>query len=204
MDEMSVHDIQRDICSTLVLYRGVPVQATAITPNGKTLTVKRVMDDKEMKVPFSLNDVTALRGRIGMINGTAGCVYYMWRIPMRRMSIGITANNSRVEEIIGSDREEYRSIREFNHHGLDDAINNRYPSFEQAIKYAKSANGGCAFDKQFAVDNQRNIYYKDRGIVGTVKAGGSSIDDIKWRDSFEHLVILLENDYEKTVRTFRA
>lgn len=204
MAEMSVPDIQRDICGTLVQYEGVPVVAKEISRDGKNLTVRRVMDNHEFKVPFSLQSVTAIRGRIGMINGATGSVYYMERIPVRRMSIGINSNNSRASIVFDGDGDEYSNIKEFSHHGLDDAINNRYPTFRQAIKFAKNCNGACAFDKQFAVDHKGAIYYKDKGRVGKIVAPFKTIDKIEWNAGKEHLFFLLENDYEKTVRTFRG
>lgn len=203
MAEMSARDIERDIVNTVIMCNGVPSLAKNITADARTITVRPVRSTEEIDVPFSLKAITPINGRVGMVNGATGGVYYIARVPFRRMQIGMSWNNSSLTCIFDKDRADYFQVKEFQHHGLEDAINNRYPSFRQAFKFAKTVEGACAFDKQFAVDYQGTIYYKDQGKVGKVRDTAKSVEEIIWNKDKEHLQIVLENDYEKTARTFR-
>lgn len=55
-----------------------------------------------------------------------------------------------------------------------------------------------AFDKQFCVNYNGDVFYKE------IKVGVVDNNAIKFEDKYSYLEIVLEDNYEKTSRTFRA
>ena len=62
--------------------------------------------------------------------------------------------------------------------------------------------GACAFDKQFALCNRGYVWYKT-DKVGSFRRDAKSVNDIKFDANKEHLILLLENNHEKTTPTTR-
>ena len=78
-----------------------------------------------------------------------------------------------------------------------------YPSFEAALDQVKTFGGACAFDRQFAIDEERRIFYK-RYKVG--KAGRGAIDKrgIILDDRYAFLKSVIGGfDYEEAERNSR-
>lgn len=202
MAEMNERDIHRDIVGTVIMFANAPHYVSDVHNNGEEVSVRPVAGDRTRRVPFSLAAITAIRGRIGMVNTERGGVYYIYRVPNRRMQIGMSWNNSKAAFVAGQRGDGgLDDIKGFHSTGLADGILGKYPTLRQAIKFARDTEGACAFDRQFAVNQHGQIFYKTQGKVGAVAANGKTIADIKWLEGKEHLSILLENDYEKTVRT---
>ena len=85
---------------------------------------------------------------------------------------------------------------------IADAMLNIYPTIAEAIKRVLSTDSLCAFDKQFAVCWDGSIFYKNKkaGKLSTMKA--PTIKDIAWESRYRYLTLLLEGNYEKSIRDF--
>lgn len=205
MAEMNDNDIERDIVGTYMMYKG---RLVYVLSNDRAKLRVRYMDTMvEAYVLLNFENLKAIRGRVGMVNA-GGYVGYATRTPMRKMQVGMTWRNTTMYLVCKrKDREQqaYDDLRNNRGVSLSDAVRNIYPKLPEAFAIAKETTGGCAFDKQFAIDYTGAIYYKDQGVVGSTPITCKlSIDKIVLLDKYSHLQPLLEKDYDKTVRTFSA
>jgi hypothetical protein len=203
MDDMPIEDIKRDLVGTLISYKGIPNYVLGIEDN-KALRITEIGSFIEKKVPYT--EVSSLRGRIGMVSDEAGQVYYVSRLPARKLFIGLNSavmNYARVYEIRNGPRNHLDDLVNFRLRSLSNAIMGEYPSIPDALKVAKDFKGAMPFDRQFAIDFNRNIYYKDGRIVGKLPEKGTTVHHIRLVKACEYLRPLLENICEKTVRTFK-
>lgn len=207
MAEMNVRDIQRDIVGTLMNVKDTLGFIRSVHDFGEDGIVVRYLDVRDNNIKdckFSLDIIKPINGRIGMINDGNGGVYYAIRNPSRKMTIGMDWNNSSLVTVTRPNSEyDLEDVRNFRNKGWIDAFNGSYPTLSKALALAKKYESGCAFDKQFAVDCEGHIYYKAEGIVGVLIGKYKTVKNISWLPGKEHLAIILENDYEKTVRTFQ-
>lgn len=203
MDDMEIPDIKRDIVDTLIAYKGVPYYVKGVNEE-KKLTISEIGSTENLLVDYK--EISPITGRIGMTSGGDGCVYYISRYPARKFFIGLSYNvmfTTRIYEDKNTLYEGLARIKKLTAKPLADAIQNKYPSIQKALMEAIKLKGAMPFDKQFAIDKVRNIYYKTGHIVGTLPSKTSTIYEIKLVKEFEYLRPLLENSCEKTVRTFR-
>lgn len=202
--EVPYDDLRRDLMGCVVMYKNKPVQVAMIHHNGQ-VRIRDLFTQREKDVEFTLEEFSKPTPRIGFVN-VMGSVFYVARLPVRKYFMGVTTQNTKIHRL-GVDypagygdtvgRVQQLAIPE-----VADAIMNRYPTFEAALEEAKRVRGACAFDKQFAVDRRGNIFYKN-DVVGKVDMNATSIQDIVWQEGKEHLFIVLDGNYEKTVRDFR-
>ena len=207
MAEMNERDIKRDIVGTLMIVKntlGFIRSVHDYDADGIYIRYLDVADNNIKECKFSLNTVKPINGRIGMVNDGNGGVYYIIRNPGRKMSIGMNWGNASITTVTQYTSEyDMEDIRNFRNAGWIEAFNGTYPTLSKALGIAKKNNSGCAFDKQFAVDSGGIIYYKNKGMVGQLIGKYKTVKNISWFPGNEHLAIILENDYEKTVRTFQ-
>lgn len=207
MAEMNVRDIRRDIVGTLMNVKdtlGFVRSVHDYDDDGINIRYLDVADNRIKECKFSLDTIKPINGRIGMVNDGTGGVYYIVRNPSRKMYIGINWLNSSLTSVTRCTSEyDLEDIRNFRNPGWIEAFKGTYPTLSKAFGIAKKNNSGCAFDKQFAVDSEGHIYYKNKGIVGKLTGKYKTVKNISWFPGNEHLAIILENDYEKTVRTFQ-
>lgn len=194
-------DVNQFFLGTLCQYNGHIVKCKDILyPDVLIVYLKT---GKKDTVHFDPLLFKAPPSRIGMVNAKAGCVFVS-RKPVRRFSIGISADNSTVKGV-GSgpvlNSEIIRYLSTFDRKELFSAITNDYPSFEDACKNAIAANGTFAFDRQFAVDFDGNVYYR------AFKAGKIDlkkelvVENIKFTQSYRHL--LIGKKHETDSRNYR-
>lgn len=159
--------------------------------NRKTLTID--YDEHEAFIPTT--------ERIGMVNIRKSCVF-ICRSTARQYLISNASSNNKISTLpVPYPLERIRTVDEvkrFISSDIASAIANEYPSLPDAYANAKAWDGACAFDKQFAVCSAGGIYYKTR-LVGSYDGKA-----IIYNSGCEHLGILLENQYEKTSRTFKT
>lgn len=207
MAEMNIRDVKRDIVGTLVIFKGRPVFVRSAHEEANGDILLRYMDVNTSKLEtevFNFKELSPIRGRVGMINDTSGGVYYITRKPVRKFYFGLNWENSRIGKVCdGQSAYDYDDIKAFRSKGWMEALNNDYPSLSKALSIAKQFRLGCAFDKQFAVLWDGSIVYKLKGMVGVINGRYKTIRHINWLPGNEHLALMLENDYEKTVRTFQ-
>lgn len=206
MAELSLNDIETMYVGSIVMYQNKPVLFKAIAGDLKVTAVDLASGKKEY-VPFDRKMFKPHLGRIGYIN-QGGHAFYTMRMPSRRFSIGITRTNTRMAYVEKHkfDDSFLRAIDKVHNlqaNGWASCFANKYPKLADAIKIAAASQGSCAFDKQFAVDRDRVIYYKGKA-VGNIDARCSTLKRITFKEGFEFLQILLEPNYEKTARTFSS
>lgn len=206
MADITVADLEQLYTKTLVLYKGKPVHIQGVTGDRK-IHIVDVSNKRKDVVPYERGAITPIRGRIGFVNHN-GHALYIQRRPARRYQVGINLHNSKLDYL-----QQHRfhptlsraidQVGSFAIPGFAASVNNIYPSLAEAIAIAKSSGGSCAFDKQFAVDSSRRIFYKT-SHVGNIPARCSTVKRIVFIEGFEFLQTLIEPCYEKTVRTFEA
>lgn len=203
--EMPVEDLQRDLRGCVVMYKNKPVYVTSIGRDGEVV-FRDLLSQKEERAPFTLKEFTNPVRRVGFVN-VMGSVVYVSRVPHRKYYMGLNPQNIQIKGIAGVDYPQgaayaKQRILTMCIPEIGEAIMDKYPSLAEAIKHTKKHGGAMAFDKQFAVTKDRAIYFKGE-LVGTVDLTAKGAQDIKWEQGKEHLQILLDGNYEKTVRDFR-
>lgn len=204
MVEISAADVDQLYRRSIIMYKGRPARVLNVDQN-KDMHVLSLITGKKGVVPFKQGDFKPSLGRIGFINNN-GHAFYAVRHPSRRYSIGLTSSNVTVHALEHRNdkwRVAQDQVLSMNVRGWGQALLNDYPKFRDAITIAKDNNGSCAFDKQFAVDANRNIYFKQKR-VGVIPSRMSTTGRILFDAPFQFLEILVGNHYDKTVRTFAA
>jgi hypothetical protein len=203
MPELVEPDIVQLFGDCVCMYDGHPVR---VIKAGRNMRIKNLEHGKEATVKFEFDKFKPLRSRLGFINFN-GMVFYAARTPSRNFSVGLTQRNVKLDFLnhaaVNRNRmhENYDKVRKMTGKEWFDTIKGNYPSLQMALKIASTTNGSCAFDRQFAVDKDRNVYYK-KVLVGNVPARARSINRIVFKDGYEHLELLLDMNYDKTVRIF--
>lgn len=206
MPDINLGDLEQLYYKTIVMLKGSPVLITSFDPE-RNMYYLDLRTGKKHHCKFVADDVKPVAGRVGYINHNCHS-FYMQRMPVRRYQVGLNTGNCKLLY-----HEQQRHHQTFlNSHtqvsrlsvgSIANAILNIYPSFREAVGTAKVSGGSCAFDKQFAVDNERNIYYKTKQ-VGVLPARSLSVKRIQFKEGFEFLETILEPHYEKTIRTFEV
>lgn len=199
-DLVKIDDLNQYFLNTVVLYKEKPVFVKTISREKSfkmlDLFSQRIIIDKE-----ALKYITPPMRRLGMVN-TGGSVVYVQRRPIRLYQMGINKFNLQFLTV-GHNYPEgagvtLHAIQTVNKVEFADMMFDKYPSFEECVKTSKEFDGAMAFDKQFAVDCEGFVWYKqDR--VGSV-GESLNVESIKWSAGNEHLILLLKGNYEKDSR----
>lgn len=202
---MPVEDLNRDLRGCVVMYKNKPVYVTSIGRDGEVV-YRELLSQQEGRAPFTLKDFTNPIRRVGFVN-VMGSVVYVSRVPHRKYYMGLATQNISVKLLGGVDYPQggayaKQRILSLCIPEIGEAIMDKYPSLAEAIKHTKKHGGAMAFDKQFAVSSTRIIFFKGEA-VGMVDLAAKSGQDIKWEQGKEYLQLLLDGNYEKTVRDFR-
>lgn len=203
--EMPYEDLHRDLRGCVVMYKNKPVYVVGIGRDGDIAFIDLV-DQKPGNAPFTIKDFTNPVRRVGFVN-CYNSVVYVSRIPYRKYYMGLHVNNTLAKILIGVDYEHgagltKERVRNLCCAELGAAIMDKYPSFQDACKQVKKYPGACAFDKQFCITSRGHIYYKGESVGTCNFKTAKGIQDIKWNKGKEHLILLLDGNYEKTVRDF--
>lgn len=201
MDDLSYADIQQQYLGNLVEYQGHIVNVIRVFED-KRVKLYFLQTREQRTVDFCLQDFSSIKRRMGMIN-VADSALYITRNPVRKMGIGLNKTNLRVEGLMThypqGMRETTNQVSTLLSEGFYEMFMNIYPTFGEALKWVeKEAPATKAFDKQFAVSSDRTIHYKAY-TVGNIPLGKKTIADIIFKEEYQHLSILLENNHEKTI-----
>lgn len=203
-DLMSEADIETLYHNCLFIHEGALVKVHSISfgTNPATFTLINLSTGKSTKVVFDQDAFKVPEKRIGFVNIMKSVVYVV-RLPLRRYHLGINANNIEVRTPDGIPYpmgriETLSQLSNLNKVEVYNAYAGKYPSLAESVKNAKEWKGACAFDKQFAVDFQGKIYYKENCV------GKMDGEVIKFDDEWKYLDVVLEKNYEKGSRTFKA
>ena len=200
MDKLSLEDVHQMYVDSVVLYEGKLVYVMEVAYNAQAelyVAVERLEDGKRSDVVFD-RALFKAPNRIGYVN-YADAAWFISRTPGRMFKIGLTQTNIKT---IATDAFIIRRAPRVNSKELQAAHDNIYPTLYKAWLTVKGEEAKCmAFDHQFAICNQRFIYFKGKRVGGIPK-GNVRKSNIVWNNKFEFLADILEPDYEKTVRTF--
>lgn len=206
MGDMSFNDLVQLYEGCLCMYKDEVVKITKCSPEF-TVNITYLEHGKKANVKFDMEMFSAPLSRIGFVNH-GHMAFYMRRAPRRQWAVGITPNNVLVNwpnlKFAMGDNNPYQLIKEVNKLDLkciSNSIKGVYPSYAEAQKAATEHKGMYAFDRQFAVDGERNIYYK-LDHIGVMPKTAKHLEAIKFLDGFDYLQIPLLQHYEKTIRTF--
>ena len=199
MDELSLNDVEQLLLNNIVEYDGKDLMyVTEIEHNEKILFVKghSYSDNTVKTVEFRRSKFKA-PPRIGYVNYEKGAIYVSRR-PVRTWGLGINSNNTTLflqgVKVLFSNQIVKTSE-------LHKAYKNNYPPLSEIVSYSREY--ATAFDKQFAIDLYNFVYYKGN-LAGRLPKNGKHSSQIQWDSGFDFCEILLENNYEKTVRTFKS
>lgn len=197
MDEISHDDQCQLYLNNLVDYNGKLMLVRDIYDG--IFTCRTAGNPAEVKDIRFEKDLFKAPRRIGYINTPEGALF-LSRLPRRLYGIGLNRNNT---EIIKNDVVMPKAYFEYivSKEGIAEAYSNKYPTFYKAYQLAKEKQTTVAFDRQFAIDFQRNIYYKG-SVTGVLPKGYVRKLNIQWFAGFEFCEYTLNANYEKTVRTF--
>lgn len=200
MDKLTLDDVHQMYVDSVVLYEGKLVYVMGADYNARVeiyVAVERLEDGKRSDVVFDRSLFKA-PNRIGYVN-YENAAWFISRTPGRMFKIGLTQANIKT---IATDAFIIRRAPRVNSKELQAAHDNIYPTLYKAWLAVKGEDAKCmAFDHQFAICNQRFIYFKGKR-VGEIPKGNVRKSNIVWNNKFEFLADILEPDYEKTVRTF--
>jgi len=205
MAELNHNDVYQLYMDTICTYKGSPVRVTSID---RDLTVNIIMlrHGKNVVVKFDQELFGPPMGRIGFVNEGTHCVY-VTRQPVRRFQIGLNRGNIKLHSMPFEDRKaadrDYNIVYKMTSKGWAKALDNEYPSLAEALRIVTGHGGIVAFDKQFAVDAKRRIYYKTVE-VGHIPPRMSTVKRIVFKEQFSHLDTLAVYSYDKTTRTIAA
>ena len=193
MDEkLSLPDIDLIFGKCVIFYKNKPIFIEQILPNYE-VSVRDLLTQKRFNIKFNLKDFSNPVRRIGFININKSVVY-CYRTPVRKFKAGLCDNNIRinlmdVEYPFG--REQTRAkIKSLYFQELGEALVNSYPTFREAIELINLGYCAVAFDKQFAIDNRTNVWYKTQIV------GNSYGNKIIFHPEMSYLRPLLGKNYE--------
>lgn len=202
MVEIDVADVRQMYEHTVVMKGSKPVYVSRVGERGEVRFTDLLSNKKDV-VEFSLKTfLPPAARRLGMIN-VCGSVVYASRIPVRRYKVGFSTENINVKHLDveypeGADATLLR-IKKLECPEIAEAMLNKYPTLEKALKTVEKFGGAVAFDKQFAVDARKRVWYKTKR-VGKVPDGVTECAGIVFDKGHEHLSILLDGNYEKAIR----
>ena len=200
MAEPSVEDMKAMYQHSLVMIKNTPVYVETIYGSTKIGGFNINTQRKEIYELGSHLDMKAPGRCLGFINYEGKCVY-MCRTPIRRYKVGVNRENCMLTLPDGW-RGAYikDAIVRLTAPEIADTIKGRYPSIMDAWERVKDrAEEIVAFDRQFAIDFRGNVYFKANKVGKAEKP--KDVYDIKFNKGSEYLILLLDNNHEKTVPT---
>lgn len=194
---ISIDDANQMYSGSLCFYKGNLVKVEEVY--GDMRADIRTLDGKAKSVPFNLDDFTAPnKGRLGYVN-LDGIAAYLYRVPVRQYSNGITRGN--VRYLIGgggfpyTDKEAYKietvRLKGWAVEALRDTLKGKYPSLRAAGELLKAGARLVAFDRQFAASSNGVVYYKDKAVGTFNKDKQLSSRSIAWEDGFSEFKSLI-------------
>ena len=214
MADLSHQDAVTIYKGCLYIYNDVPHYIDNISQeNDGSLSFRafatNVGNPQSVVIPFKMEEWTSPE-RIGYFNH-GGCAYYAKRFAYRKYRGGLNEDNTIVYQRNGYMGGNIRSVPIASIE-VARALLDEYPSLFKAWSYAKDItkqriglgfNKCFAFDKQFAIDSLRNIYYKGNK-VGVVPPGRVRVENIVFNPGKEYLMAVLIGDYNETARLLKA
>lgn len=199
MYKVSAADLRQMFEGTVVMYKKRPVFVVKISGTFDA-QILHMQSRKTEVIKCNINTFTPCCRRLGMMN-VNDSVVYVTRLPMRQYAVGYSRDTLRIRPLDGAlyprGRVDTTMLAyEVNTEAFANILFGKYPSFRQSIEQSQVIAGTMAWDRQFAVSNGKQVFYKNK-CVGTVN--GKSVEDILFKPEYKHLSILLNKGYENTI-----
>lgn len=161
MAKMSQEDFDSCFKGTIVEHEGEIYHVDRSAPGEKVL-LHRLKDGQEVVVKsWNKEDYSVKNLRLGMMNSGEHAIWCS-RDPLRVYKGGFSSQNCSFKILTTRGpvhtRMDLRSIHFYN------MLVGKYPSFEEAVRRVKDFGGAVAFDRQFCIDEERNIYHKTQMV----------------------------------------
>lgn len=185
--------------NTLISYKDDVCYVSNIGPD--SVLLERLVDGKEMLVEFDFNLFKTISARIGYMN--SGLIsLYASRRPLRQFLQGwgphlfyFHGNND------GSGpKEKNKASHDINSMKSKtwlNAINGIYPTFKEAVAKVKNHHLSVAFDKQFAVGKNGDVFYRSTQVG---EFDGDTVEQIVWNKGKEYLASVLKELTHESLR----
>ena len=165
-------DLKTMFLRTLVIYKGSLVFVSEICPDRSCLLFS-LKTQKQMTLENPFDDFSTQAMRIGMVNLHAHCLY-VERLPVRKWRVGLDLSNLSVHAFPECGENYRKSKAEFDTltcSAIAKAVFSEYPSYKEAYESVKKYNGIMAFDKQFAISSNGELFYKHYHVGEATDAG---------------------------------
>ena len=203
---ISIEDLRQYWKGCVAIHKNQPVLVINIGQKDDdkfTAQVKNLKDGSISRIDLKDDhDLLPPDTRLGYVN-LNGLVVYTSRTPARRYMMGINDTNLKVSKLTDYFRYERGEIHELSTSSMEfyRTLMGEYPTLEEAIDQVKTFGGVCAFDRQFAVCENKHVYYKTRK-VGSVGRGAIDERGIKFSAGREYLKSVIRNfNYDEAART---
>jgi len=194
----SLEDMKTMYANSLLLIKNTPVYVDTIYSANKVGGLNINTQRKEI---YELKDHTDLKapGRcLGFVN-VDGHATFLYRTPVRKYKVGLDRGNAQFTFPEGFKIALRDPIYHLQAPEIADTIKGRYPSIADAWERVKGkAEKVVAFDRQFAIDYRGVVFFKTLAVGKAAKA--KTVYDIQFDKGNEYLILLLDNNHEKTVR----
>ena len=169
---------QNYLTGGVLLHKQEPVYIQAVEGDKFPWTVylQRLKNGSEYRASITELDLKApLLGMANITNESIGLIFpvYYSRLPIRQWKIGHSRNNTHLKMLLRTEQtamEIAQPYMSFPGKALYSSIVGKYPSLEDALRKFSDYNAiGVAFDRHWAVDRQKRLYYKSIGRVGYIK-----------------------------------
>lgn len=208
-EEISIEDIRQQYLEGICLYEGEPVYVLSVNADRKT-AIRYLCTAEKKTVEFSMEKFASPAVRLGMLNTEYGAVYVR-RTPVRNMSVSVNRNNIRIDrlpdvEYMGDGGPgagwgvAHQSASRLSSIEWGQMIKGDYPDFRTCIEFVKDFDTAIAFDRQFAIDQKFQIFYKHIGVVGNLPKNCRSIERIVFKKEYEHLNLLIGDNCVQALR----
>lgn len=202
-DQVSIEDMRTFWKGCVALFKGRPVFVIGIGgERGKyNATIKDLRTGEREVILLEKGSLSPPDGRLGFVN-LNGEVLYTQRQPVRRFMMGVNDTNLRVRQVPNR-RYERGEIHRLSTTSIEfcRTLRGEYPSLKEALNEVLTFGGSCAFDRQFAVDEDRRLFYKER-VVGKVGRGAIDSRGIVLNEGSAYLKSVIGGfDYEEAARS---
>jgi hypothetical protein len=205
-DLPNYQDLRTFYQGTVAMFKRIPVYVVGVG-TGREMRIRNLLNNRESVELYDPKTFASSVNRLGMVN-VKGTAYYLQRTPQRRYQMGINKSNTVSRTLPGVDYRGHDVGRD--EMGRCDCVEvaktliGKYTTFPEALEIVKTFGGAVAFDRQFAIDQHRAVFYKSK-IVGQLPRMCTGPEMIVFDQGFEYLKSVIgEPSYEKIASSIGA
>ena len=197
----TVEDLRTMFADTLCMYNNKPYYIDNI--NGHYYAeCKNLLTQRDESILCDEKTFAAPIRRVGFVN-VRKSVVYVERNPVRKYKAGLCRANVSFHNVPGVDYpygagDAVRTLYSLKIIEIADAIMGKYPTIEECITSFDNGTAAMAFDHQFALSAEGNVFYKENK-VGKFKNDAKTPYDFVFDAKYKYLINLLDNNHEKSI-----